>query len=77
MLCGRMRVKPTHRFTSLGMTRIEHISEGMCRQCAWERLKHKCKMCGKIIGKGYPRLLAHIASHYSSNEFLQKEGIII
>src|SRR2546426_733922 len=59
----------------MGMTRTVHIGEGMCRQCAWERIKHKCKMCGEIIGKGYARLLAHITSHYSSNELLYKEGI--
>jgi hypothetical protein len=52
-----------------------HISEGMCRQCAWERIKNKCKMCGEVIEKVYPRLLAHITSHYTSNELLYKEGI--
>jgi hypothetical protein len=75
MLCKRRRIKPTQKFTSLGMTRIEHISEGMCRQCAWERIKHKCKICDDIIGKGYPRLLAHITSHYTTNELLYKEDI--
>ena len=75
MLCKRRRIKPTQRFTSLGMTRIDHISEGMCRQCAWERIKHKCKICDDIIGKGYSRLLAHITSHYSSKELLYNEAI--
>jgi hypothetical protein len=75
MLCGRRRIKPTQRFTSLGMTRIEQISEGMCRQCAWERIKHKCKICDDIVGKGYPRLLAHITSHYTSKELLYNEEI--
>jgi hypothetical protein len=75
MLCGRKRIKPIQRFTSLGMTRIEHVSEGICRQCAWERVKHKCKVCGEVIGKGYSRLLAHITSHYTANELLYKEGI--
>lgn len=75
MLCRRRRIKPTQKFTSLGMTKIEHISEGMCRQCAWERIKHKCKICDDIVGKGYPRLLAHITSHYTSNELLYKEDI--
>jgi hypothetical protein len=59
----------------MGMTTIEHISEGMCRQCAWERINHKCKICKKVIGKDYPRLLAHITSHYTSNELLYKEDI--
>jgi hypothetical protein len=40
-----------------------------------ERIKHKCKICNKVIGKGYPRLLAHITSHYTSNELLYKEDI--
>jgi hypothetical protein len=75
MLCGRRRIKPTQRFTSLGMTKIEHISEGMCRQCAWERIKHKCKICDDVVGKGYSRLLAHITSHYTSNELLYNEEI--
>jgi hypothetical protein len=75
MLCGRRRIKPTRRYTSLGVTQIEHISEGMCRQCAWERIKHKCKICGEIIGKGYPRLFAHITAHYTANELLYNEEI--
>jgi hypothetical protein len=75
MLCKKRRIKPTQKRTSMGMTTIEHISEGMCRQCAWERIKHKCKICNKVIGKGYPRLLAHITSHYTSNELLYKEDI--
>jgi hypothetical protein len=75
MLCKRRRIKPTQKYTSMGMTTIEHVTEGMCRQCAWERIKHKCKICNKVIGKGYPRLLAHITSHYTSNELLYKEDI--
>jgi hypothetical protein len=62
-VCGRKRIKPTQRFTSLGMTRIKDISEGMCRQCAWKRIKHKYKICDDIVGKGYSRLLAHSMSH--------------
>lgn len=58
------------RYISLGVTHLEHISKGMCRRCAWERIKLKCKICGKIIGKGYPRLLAHTAAHYSFSELL-------
>ena len=73
MLCGRRRIKPTRRYISLGVTQIEHISEGMCRLCAWERIKHKCKICGEIIGKGYPRLLAHVKAHYTSSELLYNE----
>ena len=73
MLCGKKRIKPTQKHTSMGMTTIEHITEGMCRQRAWERIKHKCKMCGEVIGKGYPRLIAHITSHYASNELLYNE----
>jgi superfamily II helicase len=73
MLCGRRRIKPIQQYTSMGMTTIEHINEGMCRQCAWERIKHKCKMCGEVIGKGYHRLIAHITSHYTSNELLYNE----
>jgi hypothetical protein len=75
MLCGRKRIKPTQRFASLGIVQIENLTEGMCRQCAWERIKHKCKICGEIIGKGYARLLTHITSHYTSNELLYNEGI--
>ena len=75
MLCGRRRFKPIQRYSSMGMTTIEHIKEGMCRQCAWERIKHKCKICSEVIGKGYPRLLTHITSHYTSNELLYKEDI--
>jgi hypothetical protein len=75
MLCKRRRIKPIQKYTSLGITRTEHISEGICRQCVWERIKHKCKICNKIIGKGYPRLLAHITSHYTPNELLYKEDI--
>ena len=73
MLCGKRRIKPTRRYTSLGLTRIVHISEGMCRQCAWEKIKLKCKICGEIISKGYPRLLAHTAAHYTTSEFLYNE----
>src|ERR687887_609301 len=73
MLCGKSRIKPTRRYTSLGLTRIEHISEAMCRQCAWEKIKLKCKICGKIIGKDYPRLLAHTTAHYSPSEILYNE----
>jgi hypothetical protein len=76
MLCKRRRIKPTQKYTSMGMTTIEHISEGMCRQCAWERIKHKCKMCAEVIGKGYPRLIAHITSHYTSNELLYNEAYL-
>jgi transcription elongation factor Elf1 len=50
-----------------------HISEGMCRQCAWEKIKLKCKICGEIISKGYPRLLAHTTAHYTSSELLYNE----
>ena len=64
MLCKKRRIKPTQKHTSMGMTTIEHISEGMCRQCAWERIKHKCKMCAEVIGKGYPRLIAHIKAEW-------------
>jgi hypothetical protein len=73
MLCGRRRIKPTRRYTSLGLTRLVHTSEGMCRLCAWEKIKLKCKICGEIIGKGYPRLLAHIGAHYTTTELLYNE----
>jgi hypothetical protein len=73
MLCGNRRIKPTRRYTSLGLTRKVHISEGMCRQCAWEKIKLKCKICGEIIGKGYPKLLAHTIAHYSASELLYNE----
>lgn len=73
MLCGKRRIKPTQRYTSLGLTRIVHISEGMCRQRAWEKIKLKCKICGEIIGKGYPKLLAHITAHYGASELLYNE----
>lgn len=73
MLCGKRRIKPTRRYTSLGMTRIVHTSEGMCRQCAWGKIKLKCKMCAEIIGKGYPRLLAHTTAHYTTAELLYNE----
>jgi transcription elongation factor Elf1 len=52
------------------------IIEGMCRQCAWEKIKLKCKICGEIIGKGYPRLLAHTTSHYTSAELLYSEEAV-
>jgi hypothetical protein len=73
MLCGKRRIKLTRKYTSLGSTQIVHISEGMCRECAWEKIKMKCKMCGEIIAKGYPRLLAHIAAHYTAAELLYNE----
>jgi hypothetical protein len=73
MLCGKRRIKPTRRYTSLGLTRIVNVSEGMCRQCAWEKIKLKCKICGEIIAKGYPRLLAHTTSHYTTAELLYNE----
>jgi hypothetical protein len=73
MLCGKRRIKSTRKYTSLGLTRIVHISEGMCRQCAWEKIKLKCKICGEIISKGYPRLLAHATAHYTSSELLCNE----
>jgi hypothetical protein len=50
-----------------------NISEGMCRGCAWEKIKLKCKMCEEIIGKGYPKLLAHTIAHYSASELLYNE----
>jgi hypothetical protein len=80
MLCGKRRIKPTRRYTSLGLTRIVHISEGMCRQCAWEGIKLKCKIYGEIIGKGYPRLLAHTTAYYTTAELFYneaKENIIL
>jgi hypothetical protein len=73
MLCGKRRIKPTRRYSSLGSTRIVQISEGMCRQCAWEKIKLKCKICGEIISKGYPRLLAHITAHYTTPGLLSNE----
>lgn len=45
----------------------------MCRQCAWEKIKLKCKICGEIIANGYPRLLAHITAHYATSELLHNE----
>ena len=63
------------RYTSMGMTSIQHLTEGMCRKCAWERIKQKCKLCGEIIGKGYPKLLAHTAAHYTSSQLLYNEEI--
>jgi hypothetical protein len=68
MLCGKRRIKPTRKYTSLGLTRLVHISEGMCRECAWEKIKLKCKICGEIIGKGFPRVLGHTAAHYTAAE---------
>jgi hypothetical protein len=62
MLCGKRRIKPTRKYTSLGLIHIAHISEGMCRQCAWEKIKLKCRICGEIIAKGYPRLLVIMIS---------------
>jgi hypothetical protein len=73
MLCGRRRIKPIQRSISMGMTQIQHVTEGMCRQCAREKIKLKCKICGEIIGKGFPRLLAHAAVHYASSELLYNE----
>jgi hypothetical protein len=73
MLCGKRRIKSTRKYTSLGLTRIVHINEGMCRQCAWEKIKLKCKIYGEIISKGYPRLLAHATAHYTSSELLYNE----
>jgi hypothetical protein len=73
MLCGKRRIKATRRYTSLGSTQIVHISEGMCRQCAWEKIKLKCKICGEIISKGYPRLLAHTTVHYTTPGLLSNE----
>jgi hypothetical protein len=73
MLCGKRRIKPTRRYASLGLTRIVHIGEGMCRQCAWEKIKLKCKLCGEIMAKGYPRLLAHTTAHYTTAELLSNE----
>jgi hypothetical protein len=74
MLCGKRRIKPTRKYTSLGLTRLVHINEGMCRQCAWEKIKLKCKICSEIIGKGFPRVLAHSAAHYTASELLYNEG---
>jgi hypothetical protein len=77
MLCGRKRIKPTRRYTSLGLTRIVNVSEGMCRQCAWEKIKLKCNICGEIIGKGYPKLLAHTIAHVSELLYNEAEENII
>jgi hypothetical protein len=52
MLCGKRRIKPTRRYTSPGLIHIAPFSEGMFRQCAWEKIKLKCKICGEIIAKG-------------------------
>jgi hypothetical protein len=73
MLCGKRRIKPIQRYTSMGITRTQHLTEGMCRQCAWEKIKLKCKICGEIIAKGYPRLLAHTTAHYTTAELLYNE----
>jgi hypothetical protein len=75
MLCGKRRIKPTRRYTSLGLTQIVHIGEGMCRLCAWEKVKLKCKICGEIIAKGFSRVLAHTAAHYTGSELLYNEGV--
>jgi hypothetical protein len=75
MLCGKRRIKPIQRYTSMGMTQIQHVTEGMCKECAWKRIKLKCKLCDEIIGKGYPKLLAHTVSHYSPSELLYNEEI--
>jgi ribosomal protein S27E len=45
----------------------------MCRECGWEKIKLKCKICGEIIAKGDPRLLAHAAAHYATSELLYNE----
>ena len=37
------------------------------------KIKLKCKICGEIISKGYPRLLAHATVHYISSELLYNE----
>jgi hypothetical protein len=37
------------------------------------KIKLKCKICGEIIPKGYPRLLAHATAHYTSSELLYNE----
>ena len=75
MLCGKRRIKPTQTSTSMGVTHVERLSEGLCRRCAWERIKQKCKLCVEIIGKGYSRLLAHTAAHYTSAQLLYNEEI--
>ncbi len=54
----------------MGVIQVERINEGMCRECAWDRIKLKCKICGEIIAKGYPKLLAHTIAHYSHSELL-------
>jgi hypothetical protein len=73
MLCGKRRIKPTRKYASLGSTQIVHIGEGMCKRCAWEKINLKCKICGEIITKGYPRLLAHTTAHYTTSELLSNE----
>src|SRR5919198_5692496 len=34
-----------------------------------------CKICGEIIAKGFPRVLAHSAAHYTASELLYDEEI--
>jgi hypothetical protein len=38
-----------------------------------KKIKLKCKICGEIIAKGYPRLLAHTTAHYTTTELLYNE----
>ena len=39
------------------------------------KINLKCKTYGEIIGKGFPRVLAHTTAHYTSSELLYNEEI--
>lgn len=70
MLCGKRRIKPLQRYTSMGITQMQHVTAGMCRECARKRVKLKCKLCGQIIGKGYPKLFPRTLGHYRPSQLL-------
>jgi predicted Zn-ribbon and HTH transcriptional regulator len=77
MFYGKRRIKPTRKYTSLGLTRLVNVSEGMCRQCAWEKIKLKCKILVKLLQKDiqdYLLMLRHtilLANYYTMNKLMR------
>jgi hypothetical protein len=52
----------------------------MCRECGWEKIKLKCKICGdrftfkkeEII---FSKLIDHVKSHHIDKDLVKKEWI--
>lgn len=49
----------------------------MCKVCAWDKVKERCLICGQVLDKGYPQLLAHCIAHYINKHSLYDENNLV